>query len=100
MGGFRLALEACPSGMVVVDDQGLVVLANTAADRLFGVPEGALVGRPVDQLVPADVEGQHAGYRSVYLAHPQSRAMGTGRDLQARRADGSTFPVEVGLNPF
>src|SRR5690606_29355296 len=40
------------------------------------------------------------GLRDNFLLHPSRRAMGAGRELRARRRDGSEFPVEIGLNPL
>ncbi|HET7776458.1 MAG TPA: histidine kinase dimerization/phosphoacceptor domain -containing protein, partial [Azospira sp.] len=44
--------------------------------------------------------GHHPTYRQGFYASPQPRPMGSGRDLYARRRDGSEFPVEIGLNPI
>src|SRR5213078_2038526 len=44
--------------------------------------------------------GQHPAHRATFLAAPTARAMGAGRELFARRKDGSEFPVEIGLNPI
>ena len=51
-------------------------------------------------MVPDRVREHHAGYRRNFHIDPSVRAMGHGRDLYARRKDGSEFPVEVGLSPF
>jgi PAS domain S-box-containing protein len=96
---FRLATEASPSGVILVDHGGRIVLVNSHAEKLFGYQRDELVGQPVDTLVPERFAGQHPAHRAKFLAAPMARAMGTGRELFARRKDGSEFPVEIGLNP-
>jgi PAS domain S-box-containing protein len=96
---FRLATEASPSGLVLVDHGGRIVLVNSHAEKLFGYQRDELIGKPVDILVPKRFASQHPGHRANFLAAPIARAMGAGRELFARRKDGSEFPVEIGLNP-
>jgi PAS domain S-box-containing protein len=96
---FRTAVDASPNGMMMVDPAGRIMLVNRQTEEIFGYATDELVGRPVDQLLPERHRSNHARYRSGYLADPQVRRMGAGRDLRARRKDGSEIPVEIGLNP-
>lgn len=97
---FRRVVEYAPSAMVLVDDQGMMVLVNEQTERLFGYPRAELIGRSVDMLVPFATRAHHADFRHSFLSSPSPRPMGGGRDLFACRADGSEFPVEIGLNPM
>jgi PAS domain S-box-containing protein len=97
---FRRVVEWAPSAMVMIDSAGQIVLVNAETERVFGYRRGDLVGRPVELLVPQRFSGHHAGFRDGFFANPAPRPMGSGRDLFARHADGSEFPVEIGLNPI
>ncbi len=97
---FRLAVEAAPNAMLMVDGRGTIVLANAHAEELFGYRREELLGRPVEVLVPARFRETHAGDRERFVAAPRARAMGMGRELHARRCDGREVPVEIGLNPL
>ncbi|MGD0023907.1 MAG: PAS domain S-box protein [Xanthobacteraceae bacterium] len=97
---FRLAVEAAPSGMVLADSDGRIVLVNGPAEKLFGYRRDELVGRKVEMLVPERFRGTHLRFRSGYAAQPSARPLGTGRDLFALRKDGTEVPVEIGLSPF
>ena len=97
---FRLAVEAAPSGMIMTDGEGRIVMLNANAEKLFGYARDELLGRHVEVLVPERFRKSHPGYRAVYRDHPLMRAMGAGRDLFALRKDGSEIPVEIGLNPI
>jgi two-component system, cell cycle sensor histidine kinase and response regulator CckA len=95
---FRSLVEAAPDAMVCVDGQGFITLVNTQAERLFGYARDELTGRPVEILVPERAREIHAGHRREYFASPAPRPMGAGRELAARRKDGSEFPAEISLS--
>ena len=84
--------------MVMVDREGKIVLVNREIERLFGYRREELLGQPIERLVPFAARDRHPRFRSDFSAAPQSRAMGTGRDLSARRKDGSEIRVEIGLS--
>jgi diguanylate cyclase (GGDEF)-like protein/PAS domain S-box-containing protein len=96
---FLAALESSPVSQILVGPDGLIELANEAADRLFGYRRGELIGQSVEILVPEDLRQKHGMLRHEFADQPGRRSMGTGRDLVAVRRDGSQFPVEIGLNP-
>lgn len=97
---FRLAVEASPNGIVMVDPRGKIALVNSAAERLFGYRSPELVGEPVGKLVPARFSGGHEVFLQEFVSTPATRPMGNGGSYFGRRKDGSEFPVEIGLNPF
>ena len=97
---FRLAFEAAPSGMMLVDRSGQIVLVNSEVERMFGYGRWELVGKPVDMLVPREQQRGHVELREGFLTSAQGRRMGVGRNVRGRRKDGSQFPAEVGLNPL
>jgi PAS domain S-box-containing protein len=97
---FRLAVEACPSGMLMIDSDGKMVMVNSEIENQFGYARGELIGQPVDILVPERLRTQHARHRHHFTPTPETRRMGAGRELFGRRKDGTEFPVEVGLNPI
>jgi PAS domain S-box-containing protein len=96
---FRLAVEACPSGMLMTDRSGAIVMLNTEIERLFGYSRDQLIGQSVEILLPNGLRAQHVHRRAGFVRKPETRRMGAGRDLFGRRRDGTEFPVEVGLNP-
>jgi PAS domain S-box-containing protein len=97
---FKLAVEASPSGIIMVDATGAIVLTNAETERMFGYSREELIGRPIETLVPLGLRSGHLNHFAEFLTRPERRRMGAGRDLFGVRKDGSEFPVEVALNPI
>ena len=97
--GFEL-FELLPDALIVVDRQGVIRYANRQAGRLFRQEAQTLVLSPVEALLPEHLRERHIAYRAEYNSDPHMRPMGTGLDLVARRADGTTCPVDIMLNPL
>lgn len=95
---FRGIVETAPDGMLVVNEQGTIILCNPKAEELFGYENGELMGQSVDQLVPAASRGEHAHKRAGFMQTGGSRSMGAGQDLKGMRKDGVEFPIEIGLS--
>jgi PAS domain S-box-containing protein len=75
-------------------------MVNANAQRLFGYSRDALVGQPIEVLVPEAVRGEHVHQRSSYAAAPVTRPMGAGLELSGRKKDGAEFPAEISLSPM
>jgi two-component system sensor kinase FixL len=97
---FRAVVEAVPSAILLVGEGGAIALANAQAETVFGYSRSELVGKPVDMLLPERLRRTHAGFRQAYAMDAQTRMMGNGRELHARRKDGSEIPVEIAMNPM
>ncbi|HEY4403631.1 MAG TPA: PAS domain S-box protein [Xanthobacteraceae bacterium] len=96
---FRLAVESCPSGMLMVDRAGKVVLVNTEIERLFGYGREELIGQPVDILVPIRLHDPCAPPCDGFRPRPETiQGASARRELCGRRKDGTEFPVELVLN--
>jgi len=95
----RSIIESSPDGMLVVDNSGTIVMANTPVEQLLGYGLGELIGQGIEALVPDTVRHRHGKMRQSFTEGAASKAlMGIGaRTVQAARKDGTTFDVEIGL---
>ncbi len=88
-----------PDATIVVDQHGLILLANEGFEDMFGYRGHEIVGRPVEVLIPIGLRMQHTLHRGNYMLSPERRRMGAELDLQAVKADGSVFRVQIMLAP-
>ena len=91
--------DSSQDAFLVVDETGLVRLANRQAEELFGYVHGEMTSLRLDSLVPDRVRASHPEYRAGYFANPHPRSMGAGLELTARRSDGTEVPVDIALSP-
>ena len=96
----RTIIESSPNGIVMVKEDGTIVLVNQALASLFGYDREELLGRSVDLLVPERLRAGHPDHRRAFFAQPTPRAMGRDRRLTGVRKDGSEFAIEIGLAPL
>jgi PAS domain S-box-containing protein len=97
---FRLAIDAAPTGMLLMDAAGSIVLVNAQIEKLFGYPRSELLGQRIEVLLPERFRQHHPDLRTAFFGAPSARAMGGSRDLYGLRKDGKELPVEIGLNPL
>jgi PAS domain S-box-containing protein len=97
---FQGVLESAPDAIVIVNGTGRIVLFNAQARALFGHAETAMIGEPIERLLPQRLRHAHVDHRAGYIGAPRMRAMGEGRELNGVRASGEEFPVEISLSPI
>lgn len=93
-------IRAAADATLLVDAGGTIRVGNAPAAALFGWPDGALVGRSVDELVPLAQRPHHREQRAAYAGQARPRRMGPGLSTQGLRRDGGSFPAEISLSPW
>ncbi|MCA1704183.1 MAG: PAS domain S-box protein [Actinobacteria bacterium] len=96
---FESLLDAAPDAMVVVDDDGFIRLVNRQTEMMFGHERSALIGQPIELLVPARVAAVHSAHRTAFFNRHSVRPMGLGLEISGKRQDGTEFPVDISLSP-
>jgi PAS domain S-box-containing protein len=97
---YRGLLEAAPDAMVVVDQNGRIVLLNVRAENQFGYFRDELIGQKVTNIIPAGFAERLIADGTRPAAEALAQQIGTGIELVARRKDGSEFPIEIMLSPM
>jgi diguanylate cyclase (GGDEF)-like protein/PAS domain S-box-containing protein len=93
-------VDNAPIALIMTARDGRITLVNEEAENLFGYPRSELLGQHIEMLVPMELRSNHEFHRDSFFAQPAARAMGSGRELHARRKDGTEIPVEVALKPL
>lgn len=96
----RIIIESSPNGVLMINEEGTIILLNQALAVLFGYDRRELLGCSVDMLVPERFRKQHPEHRRAFFALPTARSMGKDRDLTGLRKDGTEFPIEINLTPL
>ncbi|MDB5197186.1 MAG: histidine kinase [Flaviaesturariibacter sp.] len=87
-------------GIVVTNKIGEITNFNPYAEDQFGYQKAEVLGKPVEVLIPHRFHGVHPKHRADFHHHPEPRTMGEGRDLRARKKDGTEFPTEISLSDY
>jgi PAS domain S-box-containing protein len=97
---YRELIENAPDAILQVNPNGVIVIANHTAEKMFCYTREELMGQNVDLLVPTANRASQYGRRKAFADAGVTRPMGLALDLFAQRKDGSKFPVEISLSPM
>lgn len=93
-------IDYLPDAVIIVDADGRITRANPRTATLFGYEPEALLGQPVEALMPERYRRKHVAQRTGFLGTSSVRTMGAELELYGRRSDGSEFPVDIMLSPL
>ncbi len=90
------AVPSSRDGIVVIDEGGAVIEFNAAAEAIFGYARDDVLGRHMaDLIVPEHLRSAHEQGLAAYVAGGPARVIGRRVEIEAMRADGSLFPIEL-----
>lgn len=91
-------LNTVIDGIITINQGGIVRSFNPSAVRIFGYQPNEVIGNNVNMLMPEPYHAEHDGYLKNYLNSGDKKIIGIGREVRAKRKDGSIFPMELGVN--
>ncbi len=93
----KALIETAVDGVIIIDAMGIVQEFNPACEQLFGYTADDVIGNNVRMLMPAPYQEEHDQYLFRYRNTGVRRIIGIGREVEGRRKDGSTFPMELSV---
>ncbi|MGB5668492.1 MAG: PAS domain S-box protein, partial [Maribacter sp.] len=95
----KCIFESAIEGILVVDDDGLLLKVNPTLEHMFGYKSGELFNTKLENLIPEKFRNQHIVHRNKYAKKPKSRPMGQNMELWGLKKNGSKIPVKISLSP-
>lgn len=92
----RTIVETMPTGLVIINKEGAVESINPATEKMFQCDISALSGKPVQKLFPKAASSGVEDLLQMLLTKGKGHIL----ELEAAKADGETFPVELSVNEF
>jgi PAS domain S-box-containing protein len=88
-------LSTAGDAIITMDMHGIILSVNPASERMFGYAADEMVGHNVGLIMPSPYREEHDSYLGRYLRTGEKHIIGSGRELLARRKDGSVFPIHL-----
>ncbi len=93
----NIILENIPLGILLVDAHGKIRQINTQLEKMFGYFNNDLLDESLEVLIPEHQRESHKYKRNEFFNSHEERKMDDGRYFEARRRDGTMFPVNISL---
>lgn len=94
----RAVLDSAIDAIITIDGRGRIQTVNAATERMFGYMASEMVGQNINMLMPSPYREEHDGYLKRYARTGERRIIGIGREVEARRKDGTVFPVDLAVS--
>ncbi len=96
----KAILDSAIDAIITIDQNGVIHTVNQATTQMLGYEPHEVVGKNVSLLMPEPFSSEHDSYMRNYLDTGEKKIIGIGREVIARRKDGSTLPAHLAVTEF
>lgn len=97
---YKICFDSLIDGLCIANDEGIIIMNNSACEEIFGYAPGELLGQSIEVLIPEQHRRIHQYHYQAYFQHPRKFKKGKGREFYGRHKSGETLDLEIGLNFF
>jgi PAS domain S-box-containing protein len=94
----RTLFDNVIDGIITADENGIILSANRATERIFAYQVQELIGQNVSMLMPPPQADAHDHYLRRYRETGVKKIIGIGREVISVRKDGVRFPVDLAIS--
>ncbi len=95
---FRNVIENAVDGLITIDERGIIENVNPSMLRIFGYEREEMIGKNVKMLMPEPIQTEHDEYLARYKTTGNKFIIGIGREVEAKRKDGTVFPIDLSIS--
>lgn len=93
----QLIIDSALDGVIVLDEQGVVLTYNKAAEQILGYSAEEIVGTQMEKILPPEHRHTHPTYLKNYIAGGPSKIIGIGREVVGIHKDGHRIPLFLNI---
>ena len=97
---YKICFDSLLEGICIANEEGRIVMLNSALGEIFGYKKSELLGKKIDILIPQSHHHIHHQHFSSYVKFPKKYKKGKGREFMGLHKNGSILDLEIGLNYF
>lgn len=91
-------LGTAAEGIITIDDRGIILSFNRAAEIFFGFKAREIIGENIKLIMPSPYQEEHDSYLARYLKTGERKIIGIGREVEGKRKDGRVFPIQLSIS--
>ncbi len=97
---YKICFDSLLEGICIANEEGRIVMNNSAFEDIFGYNKGELLDKKIDILILDTHRKTHLKHFDSYVKHPKKYKKGKGREFYGLHKTGAILDLEIGLNYF